>query len=44
MFAIRNMLIFLTSNQKMDREEAWKPVAACGNVEICQFANALKTL
>lgn len=42
--AICNMLIFLTSNQKMDREDAWKLVTACGNVEICQFANALKTV
>lgn len=41
--AVENMLTYLTENKGLDREEAWKLMAACGNTGICQFANALKT-
>ena len=42
--SVKNMLKYLTDNIGLSKEEAWKLSAACANVEICQFANALKTV
>lgn len=41
--AVENMLTYLNKNMGIDKGEAWKLVAACGDVGICQFANAMKT-
>lgn len=41
--AVKNMLQYLTTYLGIEMQIAWKMVSACGDVGICQFANAIKT-